>query len=108
MPQCQRCRRENHERARFCFACGAPLPTGKGFRKYMRSLNFDSLAGMGTKGSSLFPLGTHDLLGTKGREVPKGPAAPVRPLEDYSWFCPDCGCHNRPRAAVCRDCGRQA
>lgn len=106
MSRCPSCHGENHPNARYCWTCGTALPRKKTLKAYVDSLHFDSLAGTGGKGITLMPLGTYDLLGTKTGPVAE--PAPVRPLEDHSWYCPSCGRHNPPFAPLCSNCGRNA
>ena len=62
------------------------------------------------KGGSIAPLAC---LGTEKRaeqELGKVSTIPqlahVKPRDDGSWFCPDCGALNAIHVRNCKDCGR--
>lgn len=103
---CKHCQAENHPDARHCQFCGSLLAVEKGIREYLDGLNPSSLAGMNLRGSNIFSLGTKDLMNSERRV--SGGKVPIRPLEDHSWYCPDCGHHNRPYQMVCLCCGRSS
>ena len=65
------------------------------------SLDLRWLAGVGRRDVNVAPLFT--------AEPAPGPAARARvvPLPDGSWYCPDCGRKNAPRALFCGGCGRE-
>ncbi len=101
---CSGCGAENDPRARYCWQCGDQLPRRQGPGEFLKSLNPRSLAGAGLRSTNVAPLFTKDLM---DHEYPaRGGLTPVRPLEDQSWFCPDCGQHNVPFQTVCKGCGR--
>lgn len=103
MNKCKKCGTENDDAARYCQGCGAEL---KRRVSLLDSLNFSSLAGTGQRGVSIAPLFTSDLLEKRPDPNSRAPRAPVRPLPDKSWFCPDCGFHNAPGSAFCHGCAR--
>ena len=80
---CKQCGTENAPEARYC------------------QLDLRWLAGVGRRDVNVAPLFT--------AEPAPGPAARARvvPLPDGSWYCPDCGRKNAPRALFCGGCGRE-
>ena len=95
---CKQCGTENAPEVRYCQGCGAwlePRPP------LLDSLVLRWLAGVGRRDVNVAPLFT--------AEPAPGPAARARvvPLPDGSWYCPDCGRKNAPRALFCGGCGRE-
>lgn len=108
MLQCNRCGFENDIGTRYCQGCGSrikPKNNVKTFIGKLSTLNFDSLAGAGSKGVSFAPLLTKDLLGTEQRGIKSKVKVVFK--EDKSWFCPDCGHKNKPHSLFCQQCGRE-
>lgn len=101
---CPKCGAKNDPRTRYCCHCGSYIAPKKSLRRLVKSLNPISLAGAVMRPVNIAPLTTKDLL-DHGYAAENG-AAPVYPLKDHSWFCPDCGEHNAPFQTVCKGCGR--
>lgn len=104
---CKNCGVENLDGTRFCQGCGRPLIPA---RHLFKNGNFKFLAGAGTKGSSIAPLVA---LSTERQAKELGGVLPRRkhmvkvvPLQNGSWYCPDCGQLNLPHALFCNSCGR--
>lgn len=97
MIKCRACGQENCRDTRYCQKCGGELPA-----KFTYKLGF--LAGNGLKEASVAPIMTSDFCSPTVRARRK---VPVFPLEDGSWFCPDCGDKNLKAAVFCRGCGRE-
>lgn len=105
---CSACGHENAAGVRYCQRCGAFLKPKHTLSDEVKSWNPQSLAGSGLKGTSIAPLYTlrtsdtvlsSDFLNAKI-------SAPVDPLPDGRWYCPDCGTFNASAAAFCKNCGK--
>lgn len=100
---CRKCKFENHDGTKFCQNCGAEL-------SYKKSLNLKGIAGMGMKGVSAAPLAARTVEGQanqlKNQSAKNKIHVKTLPLEDGSWYCPDCGEHNKASAYFCSGCGR--
>lgn len=104
MVKCKKCSFENYDGTKFCQGCGEKLPR-KG------ALNFNGVAGNGMKGASIAPLAAMSAEKSGRQEfAASGSKSSQRvktvPLRDGSWFCPDCGEHNKPSQMFCNGCGR--
>lgn len=108
--KCGKCSFENLEHTAYCQRCGTKLRQKKTLGRLLKSLDLKDIAGAGAKGVSAAPMAGR-VIEDQAKEVsvPGGmPAkkAKVLPLDDGSWFCPDCGEHNRTGTAFCKGCGR--
>lgn len=109
MKKCKNCDFSNLDGTNYCQRCGNYL-NGK---TTMKKGNFDFWAGNGLKDVSIAPLA---VMGLKKvafndkdlQKVTKKKYVKVIPLEDSSWYCPDCGEHNQPHTFVCKGCGRES
>lgn len=104
MVLCRKCNFQNYDGTKFCQKCGEKLPC-KSF------LNLNGIAGMGMKGVSIAPLGAKSVQNQAKEEFKDTGAknsvhVKTVPLEDGSWYCPDCGEYNSSFALFCSGCGR--
>lgn len=105
---CKYCGFQNFDGTRYCQKCGKKI-IRKGLRAFFRGADFSNLAGMGARGVSIAPLGkmaVDNLSKQWGNKKNPSGCVKVVPLEDGSWYCPDCGFHNARHALYCGDCGR--
>ncbi|MGL6107904.1 hypothetical protein [Romboutsia sp.] len=103
---CNSCGFDNDPVAKYCQKCGSLLTHKKSLNKFMKSLNFGSLAGAGSKGTSVAPIVGIDV-DNKNRENESTTNERVSKsysLEDGSWYCPYCGKKNRQTEFSCGDC----
>ncbi len=106
MKNCKNCNFENLYGTKYCQKCGEKLKISN---KIFYFQNGKFLAGAGTRGSSLAPLAmmsTQNTASTLGPVTTTSNLVKVVPLEDSSWYCPDCGEHNIPHSFYCKGCGR--
>ena len=106
---CENCGFDNDTVAKYCQNCGSFLKPQKSFKKFIKSLNFGSIAGAGAKGTSIAPLSGIDL-DNKNRKNEDATTERVKKsysLEDGSWYCPYCGEKNNQTQFLCRDCLRE-
>lgn len=100
---CKKCGFKNYDGTRFCQKCGVKLP-----RK--SPMNFSVIAGTGMKGVSIAPLAgmANDMKEEKSKNTVNEESVSVKtvPLEDGSWYCPDCGQRNDSLNLFCSGCGR--
>lgn len=109
--RCIHCRTENVEGTTYCQNCGAKMAVKVSLRESLRLWgNKKAFAGMGIRGTSIAPLAAMSIEKSgewlenqkkKGKKL-----VPVRPLEDGSWYCPDCGELNQKHTTFCKGCGR--
>lgn len=103
MVSCKKCGFENYDGTKFCQRCGEGLPC-------KRSMNLNGIAGMGMKGVSIAPLVAGAVEEQSKKEfknsVKGSKHVKTVPLEDGSWYCPDCGHHNNSFSIFCSGCGR--
>lgn len=107
MIECRACGYFNLPDTRYCQRCGKHLTLKKSF---FQNLRLGGLAGMGGRGVSIAPL-TLTLKENNNsfteRSVKKRKSSSVVvPLEDGSWYCPDCGHYNQKYTLSCPDCGK--
>lgn len=99
---CSNCQHENDPSVRYCQRCGRYLPIKETLLEEVKSWDFRSLAGLGRKDINVAPLFT-----APKTETPRRPSnAPVDPLPDGRWYCPDCGTLNTSSELSCRNCGK--
>lgn len=109
--KCEKCNFENLEHTAYCQRCGNKLRQKKTLGRLLKSLDLKDIAGAGAKGVSAAPMAGRVIedqakeISASGGTRGKGKAK-VLPLSDGTWFCPDCGEHNRAGVAVCKGCGR--
>lgn len=106
MKVCESCKFENQEAASYCQHCGSLLKTKGNVKRFIKSLNFGSVAGSGAKGVSVAPL-TGMALDKKNNQVTQAKVTQSHSLEDGSWFCPYCGQKNKRVEAICSKCLRE-
>ena len=106
---CKQCGFDNDLLAKYCQNCGSMLEKQNGFKEFIKSINFGSIAGMGSKGTSIAPLFGIDLdkknmqdKGETNKRVKKSYS-----LKDGSWYCPYCGHKNKLTQFFCVDCLRE-
>lgn len=109
--KCEKCGFHNLEHTAYFQRCGARLRQKRTLGRLLKSLDLKDIAGAGTKGVSAAPMAGRVIEDQAKAVFVSGGArakkkAKVLPLDDGSWFCPDCGEHNRIGAAVCKGCGR--
>ncbi len=105
---CKHCGFQNLDGTRYCQKCGKKI-VRKGFRAFFRGADFGSLAGAGAKGVSIAPLGKMAIdRSPKQWKDGRNSSGHVKavPLEDGSWYCPDCGFHNARNTLFCGNCSR--
>lgn len=108
MVECKRCGGFNLPDTKYCQKCGQHLENRKK-KGFLKSASWKNVAGMGSKGISIAPLfltlmENKDVF-TESR-MKKKRTSIVIPLENGSWYCPDCGHHNRKYSFTCTDCGK--
>jgi len=97
---CKKCNFENYDGTRFCQKCGAEL-TSK------RLFDLKGIAGLGMKGVSAAPLAARTIEGQSKEFKNKSKVyVKTQPLNDGSWYCPDCGQYNKVSSYFCSGCGR--
>lgn len=105
--KCKNCNSENQEGTKYCQRCGQPLePKQPSLFSWKSSKVY---AGLGQKGSSLAPLGAMAIeksASEMGGVTQRSDLVKTQPLEDGSWYCPDCGTKNAPYTMFCKGCGR--
>lgn len=108
--KCKKCSFKNFPGTKFCQGCGEKLPRKKDFKALVDSLDLKDIAGAGAKGVSVAPMagrvieGQAEAAGAKANK--NSTAAKVVLHDDGTWFCPDCGEHNRTGVRICKGCGR--
>lgn len=108
MIKCNYCKFENLNDTRYCQKCGKRL---SGHTSLLGWKALQPLAGTGARGTSIAPIAALTI-DEQAQElgVDKSPANVQRvnviPLPDGSWFCPECGDHNKPYSRICSGCGR--
>lgn len=105
MKKCRICSFENDDHAFYCQNCGEALKNKFSIKRYLKSLNFGSVAGGGAKGISVAPLVGMELDKLKEHKEFM-PVTKSYSLEDGSWYCPYCGKRNRKMEMQCGDCLR--
>lgn len=107
MNTCKKCCTTNEAGVKYCQQCGSEIVMKKSFFKIE---NFKLWAGFNVKGGSIAPLACMGIEKQAEKELGKVSTIPhlthVRPKEDGSWFCPDCGELNPAHARNCKGCGR--
>ena len=107
---CKKCSAENLPGTNYCQGCGEKLPKKRDLKTLLDSLDLKDIAGAGAKGVSAAPMAgrvVEDQARALGAGAGKsGRTAKVVPKSDGTWFCPDCGEHNRKSARTCLGCGR--
>lgn len=108
--KCKKCFFENLPGTKYCQGCGEKLPRKMDFKTLVDRLDLKDIAGAGAKGVSIAPMAgrvvekqAKDAGGENGR---KSRTAKVVPKSDGTWFCPDCGEHNKRGVRSCYGCGR--
>lgn len=107
---CSNCSHKNAEGTRFCQRCGQALNAKKSLTGEVRSWKPGTLVGESPKNSvggfaSLFTIQTSDTVEQTGTPL-KPSSAPVDPMPDGRWYCPDCGTLNTAQERTCKDCGK--
>lgn len=108
MKKCKTCSKENYDGASYCQFCGSKLPK-KPIISIGKRNTASSLAGTGTRGSSLAPLGMMSIENSAkelGEVTVVSNLIKIQPLQDGSWYCPDCGELNHSFTFSCKGCGR--
>ena len=107
MRVCKQCGLKNEENVRYCQKCGAKLECRV---RLFQKENFKLWGGFNMKGISIAPLACMGIKNEAERELGKVSKIPklahVKPREDGSWFCPDCGDLNARFTKKCKGCGR--
>lgn len=104
--KCKYCEFENLDGTNYCQRCGKKLTRSLGHSKWKKQ---KYLAGNGTRGSSLAPLGgiaIENQAKSLGGILTHKHLVKVSPLENGSWYCPDCGELNAKYSRFCKGCGR--
>ena len=105
MPLCQKCGFENYPHTKYCQKCGSSIVTltkDKFFHFFL-----GGIARICNPSYTIAPLIGLQLDNTN--QISNSPSyknVPVVPLEDGSWYCPDCGEHNNKNRYICYGCGR--
>lgn len=99
---CKKCKFLNDQNALYCQNCGSLLKN-KSLKKFIKSFNFNNVAGLGQKGVSIAPLAgmkkSPNLNDNHVKLVKKSHS-----LEDGTWFCPYCGNRNKTINYECSNC----
>lgn len=104
MIKCDNCNFENDAATKYCQNCGNLLKQKK-IIKIIKSFNFGSIAGMGSKGVSIAPLIGMNL--DKSKNIDNFDKVKKKhSLDDGSWFCPYCGQKNKINNLFCKNCSR--
>lgn len=107
MKTCKKCGFVNIDGTNYCQKCGKELKKAN----KLSLVNGGLLAYLSNKGFSLAPITAIAIegQGKKMKENTGGhrPLVKVFPLEDGSWYCPDCGKLNQKMNKFCYDCGRE-
>ena len=104
--KCKHCEFDNLDGTKYCQRCGKKLSNHLIDSKWNKT---KYLAGTGHKGSSLAPLGgmaIENQAKSLGGIITHKHLTKVCPLEDGSWYCPDCGEPNPKHSTFCKGCGR--
>lgn len=105
--KCKNCNFKNLDGTKYCQRCGRSLKTKR--PPLFSWKDTKVYAGLGHWGSSIAPLGAMKIENTAselGGVTKRSNLVKVQPLEDGSWYCPDCGTKNNPRTMFCKGCGR--
>lgn len=103
MRKCSRCSFENYSEANYCQKCGKYI---KGRRISLCHVFAGGLAKFANSGYVMAPLIGLQIDSSKKSNLKKS-NIPIIPLEDGSWYCPDCGEHNKKNQFICRGCGKE-
>lgn len=106
---CNACGCYNLPNTCYCQKCGNYIATQRK-PSFFEGLRLEGIAGMGGRGISIAPATSiimekgHKFVGesVSGRKS----GSIVVPLDDGSWYCPDCGHYNRKHVIICPDCGK--
>ena len=108
--KCKKCSFENLPGTKYCQGCGEKLPKKMDFKTLVDGLDLKDVAGAGAKGVSIAPMAgrvVEDQAKDAGAKASKsGRAVRVVLKSDGTWFCPDCGEHNKRGVRICKGCGR--
>lgn len=108
--RCKKCSLDNLPGTRFCQGCGDKLPKKKDFKTFLDGLDLKDIAGAGAKGVSVAPMAGRVIEDqakeSGGKTGSNRRTARVVPKSDGTWFCPDCGEHNKRGVRTCFGCGR--
>lgn len=92
---------------RYCQKCGNFIKR-KSFVNFFKGMNFGGIAGLGSRGVSIAPA-TQLTMEISGKfekySKSKKKTVMVVPLEDGTWYCPDCGQYNKSHSYICLGCG---
>ena len=103
MKKCGKCFFENDNLAIYCQNCGSLLKKKINLKKFLKSLNFGSIAGTGSKGVSIAPLVGMELDKKNNTNIDER-VTKSHCLKDGSWFCPYCGKKNVKFDFSCSNC----
>lgn len=111
---CPACYFENDPQTRYCQGCGAFFESHITLRNMFSDPEtvVANIGGINDREVSIMPLGGFTIKGfERAMQAQNGGSfdktgARVSPLGDGSWFCPDCGVHNKPASLSCKECGK--
>lgn len=104
MVECLKCHFENYDGTVYCQKCGNYLKKSK---VHLNHGFFGAIAKLSNSGNTMAPLVGLQVDANAKNTTKTHHKAPIIPLEDGSWYCPDCGEHNKKAQYICRGCGRQ-